>query len=106
MFDDSTLWKRVCEAMRGKLQIADYMLLQDPLQVSPAFDGETLHIRLDKSFAAMQFNKPAIADLLRGAAAQCAGRPIRVELSEMDAREQINQRSIDELARFGNVTIK
>ena len=103
---DSTLWERVCAAMRGKLQIADYMLLQDPLQVSPSLEGDTLHIRLDKSFAAMQFNKPAIADLLREAAAECAGRPIRVEMSEMDAREQINRRSIDELARFGNVTIK
>ena len=53
------------------------------------------------------FKKNAVvAELIRDAAAQCAGRPIRVEMQEMDAREQINQRSIDELARFGNVTIK
>ena len=82
------------------------MLLQDPLQVSPAFSGDTLHLRLDKSFAAMQFNTPTVSELIRAAASACAGRPIRVEMSEMDAREQINQRSIDELARFGNVTIK
>ena len=104
--DDGTLWERICAALRGQLQIADYMLLQDPLQVSPSIEGDTLCIRLDKSFAAGQFNKPAVAELIRNAAAQCAGRPIRVEMQEMDAREQINQRSIDELARFGNVTIK
>ena len=102
---DDMLWERVCAALRGQLQIADFMLLQDPLQVSPSFDGDTLRIRLDKSFAAGQFNKPSVAELIRDAAAQCAGRPIRVEMTEMDAREQINQRSIDELARFGNVTI-
>ena len=103
---DDTLWTRICAALRGQMQIADYMLLQDPLQVSPSFEGDTLCIRLDKSFAAGQFNKPAVAELIRDAATQCAGRPIRVEMQEIDAREQINQRSIDELARFGNVTIK
>ena len=104
--DDSTLWERTCEALRGKLLIADFMLLQDPLQVSPSLKGDTLHIRLDKAFAAGQFHKPAVIELIRDAASRCAGRPITVEMSEMDAHEQINQRSIDELARFGNVTIK
>ena len=54
----------------------------------------------------MLFNTPAVSELIRGAASRCAGRPIRVEMVEVDAREQINRRSIDELARFGNVTIK
>ena len=48
----------------------------------------------------------ALAEKIREAASKCAGRPIRVEMEEMDTREQINQRSINELARFGNVTIK
>ena len=104
--DTDALWQQTCAALKGKLPIADHMLLQDPLQVSPAFSGDTLHLRLDKSFAAMQFNTPTVSELIRAAASACAGRPIRVEMSEMDAREQINQRSIDELARFGNVTIK
>ena len=88
------------------MPVANYKLMQDPLQVSPVFEGDTLRIRLDKSFAAMIFNTPTVSELIRDAATQCAGRPIRVEMTEMDAREQINQRSIDELSRFGNVTIK
>ena len=54
----------------------------------------------------MLFNTPAMTELIRDAASACAGRPIRVEMKEIDAREQINRRSIDELARFGNVTIQ
>ena len=103
---DSDLWDRVCAALKGQLPMANYMLLQDPLQVAPTFEGDTLHIRLDKAFAAGLFNTPTVSELIRDAASHCAGRPIRVEMTEMDAREQINQRSIDELARFGNVTIK
>ena len=100
------LWERICADLNGQMPVASYKLLQDPLQVSPSFEGDTLRIRLDKSFAAMLFNTPAVSELIRGAASRCAGRPIRVEMVEVDAREQINRRSIDELARFGNVTIK
>ena len=100
------LWERICAELKGQMPVASYMLLQDPLQVSPSFAGDTLRIRLDKSFAAMLFNTPTVTEQIRGAASHCAGKPIRVEMVEVDAREQINQRSIDELARFGNVTIK
>ena len=100
------LWQQVCAALNGQMPRADYMLLLDPLQVSAALEGDTLRIRLDKAFAARQFNTPGVSELIRDAASRCAGRPIRVEMSEMDAREQINRRSIDELSRFGNVTIK
>ena len=100
------LWKQICEALNGRIQVASYRLLFDPLQVSPVWEGDTLRIRLDKFFAAKQFNNPGVSERIREAATQCAGRPIRVVMEEMDTREQINQRSIDELARFGNVTIK
>ncbi len=100
------LWKQICEALNGRIQVASYRLLFDPLQVSPVWEGDTLRIRLDKFFAAKQFNNPGVSERIREAATQCAGRPIGVVMEEMDTREQINQRSIDELARFGNVTIK
>ncbi len=103
---EGDLWQQICAALNGQMPVANYKLMQDPLQVSPVFEGDTLRIRLDKSFAAMIFNTPTVSELIRDAATQCAGRPIRVEMTEMDAREQINQRSIDELSRFGNVTIK
>ena len=104
--NDGSLWERICGELESVIPKANFMLFKDPLQVSPALDGDTLHIRLDKSFAAHLFNTPTMVEQIREAAARCTGRPMRVEMSEMDAREQINQRSIDELARFSNVTIQ
>ena len=101
-----SLWQQICAALDGNMPIATYQLLLDPLQVSPVLEGDTLRIGLDKSFATMMINTPATREQISQAAKQCAGRPIRVVMEEMDSREQINRRSIDELSRFGNVTIK
>ena len=100
------LWERACALMESEMNRIVYNTwIADNLTVT-ALEGDTLRIRLDKAFAAHMFNSTTVTEQIRDAASRCAGRPIRVEMAEMDAHEQINQRSIDELARFGNVTIK
>ena len=66
----------------------------------------TLTLHLNKAPAYPLFNKPDIAEKFRLAVQKLTGQNVRVVMQPMDTASQINQRKIEELAHFPNVTIR
>ena len=68
-------------------------------------DG-TLTLHFSQQMVYPIFNKPEIAEKFRLAVQKLTGQNIRVVMQPMDTVTQINQRTIEELAHFPNVTIR
>ena len=66
--------------------------------------GQTLHFSQQMVYP--MFNKPEIAEKFRLAVQKLTGQNVRVVMQPMDTVTQINQRKIEELAHFPNVTIR
>ena len=68
-------------------------------------DG-TLTLHFSQQMVYPMFNKPEIAEKFRLAVQKLTGQNVRVVMQPMDTVTQINQRKIEELAHFPNVTIR
>ncbi len=101
-----SIWSAICAELQRTLSAGQSAPLLDALQVQGTLEADVLTVRLEQSFVYPMFNTPDMTERFRAAAEKCAGRPIRVVLQPMDVHEQINQRSVEELAQFGNVTIR
>ena len=99
-------WQGLCAYMEDELPIGLYNLLLDPLQAAGELADGTLTLHLNKAPAYPLFNKPDIAEKFRLAVQKLTGQNVRVVMQPMDTASQINQRKIEELAHFPNVTIR
>ena len=99
-------WQALCAYMEHELPIGLYNLLLDPLQAAGELADGTLTLHLNKAPAYPMFNKPDIAEKFRLAMQTLTGQNVRVVIQPMDTVTQINQRKIEELAHFPNVTIR
>ena len=99
-------WQALCAYMEHELSIGLYNLLLDPLQAAGELADGTLTLHLNKAPAYPLFNKPDIAEKFRLAVQKLTGQNVRVVMQPMDTASQINQRKIEELAHFPNVTIR
>ena len=99
-------WQAQCAYMEHELPIGLYNLLLDPLQAAGELADGTLTLHLNKAPAYPLFNKPDIAEKFRLAVQKLTGQNVRVVMQPMDTASQINQRKIEELAHFPNVTIR
>ena len=99
-------WQALCAYMEHELPIGLYNLLLDPLQAAGELADGTLTLHLNKAPAYPLFNKPDIAEKFRLAVQKLTGQNVRVVMQPMDTASQINQRKIEELAHFPNVTIR
>ena len=96
-------WERLTELMRSRLPVGIFNLLTDPLQASGEFTPQGLRILLARGFAHDMLGRPEVLDKFRSAAAELAGAPVAVSVSEMDSGEKIATRSIEELRKFKEV---
>ena len=99
-------WQALCAYMEHELPIGLYNLLLDPLQAAGELANGTLTLHLNKAPAYPMFNKPDIAEKFRLAIQTLTGQNVHVVMQPMDTVTQINQRKIEELAHFPNVTIR
>lgn len=99
-------WQELCAYMEHELPIGLYNLLLDTLQAAGELADGTLTLHLNKAPAYPLFNKPDIAEKFRLAVQKLTGQNVRVVMQPMDTASQINQRKIEELAHFPNVTIR
>ena len=99
-------WEALCAEMEKVLPVGLYSFLLDPLQASGSFDGGVLTLRLNKQLAFNMYNTPTISEQFRQAAQKLTGQAAKVVMQPMDTAAQMQQRHIEELARFTNVTIK
>lgn len=99
-------WQALCAYMEHELPVGIYHFLLDPLQASGELADGTLTLRLNKAPAYPMFNKPEIAEKFRLAVQALTGQNVRVVMQPMDTATQIQQRQIEELTRFPNVTIR
>ena len=99
-------WQALCAYMEHELPIGLYNLLLDTLQAAGELADGTLTLHLNKAPAYPLFNKPDIAEKFRLAVQKLTGQNVRVVMQPMDTASQINQRKIEELAHFPNVTIR
>ena len=99
-------WQALCAYMEHELPVGIYNFLLDPLQATGELADGTLTLHLNKAPAYPMFNKPDIAEKFRLAVQKLTGQNVRVVMQPMDTATQINQRQIEELTRFPNVTIR
>ena len=99
-------WDALCAEMEKLLPVGLYSFLLDPLQASGSYDGGVLTLQLNKQLAFNMYNTPAIAEQFRAAVQKLTGQAAKVVMKPMDTAAQMQQRHIEELARFTNVTIK
>lgn len=83
-----------------------YYFLLDPLQATGELRDGTLTLHFSQQMVYPMFNKPEIAEKFRLAVQKLTGQNVRVVMHPMDTVTQINQRKIEELAHFPNVTIR
>lgn len=99
-------WEALCAEMEKMLPVGLYSFLLDPLQASGSYDNGVLTLRLNKQLAFNMYHTPAINEQFRTAMQRLTGQAVQVVMQPMDTAAQMQQRHIEELARFGNVTIK
>lgn len=99
-------WDALCAEMEKRLPVGLFSFLLDPLQASGSYDGGVLTLRLNKQLAFNMYNTPAISEQFREAVQKLTGQTAKVVMQPMDTAAQMQQRHIEELTRFTNVTIK
>ena len=99
-------WQALCAYMEQELPVGIYYFLLDPLQATGELRDGTLTLHFSQQMVYPMFNKPEIAEKFRLAVQKLTGQNVRVVMHPMDTVTQINQRKIEELARFPNVTIR
>lgn len=99
-------WDALCAEMQKVLPIGPYNFLLDPLQVSDSYADGVLTLRLNMPLVYTMFNTPTISEQFREAVQKLTGQPAKVVMQPMDTTAQMQQRHIEELTRFQNVTIK
>lgn len=99
-------WEALCAEMERVLPVGLYSFLLDPLQASGSYDGGVLTLRLNKQLAFSMYNTPTVSEQFRAAVQKLTGQAAKVVMQPMDTAAQMQQRHIEELARFTNVTIK
>ena len=99
-------WQALCAYMEQELPIGLYNLLLDQLQAAGELRDGTLTLHFSQQMVYPMFNKPEIAEKFRLAVQKLTGQNVRVVMQPMDTVTQINQRKIEELAHFPNVTIR
>ena len=99
-------WQALCAYMEHELPIGLYNLLLDQLQAAGELADGTLTLHFSQQMVYPMFNKPEIAEKFRLAVQKLTGQNVRVVMQPMDTVTQINQRKIEELAHFPNVTIR
>ena len=99
-------WQALCTYMEQELPVGIYYFLLDPLQATGELRDGTLTLHFSQQMVYPMFNKPEIAEKFRLAVQKLTGQNVRVVMQPMDTVTQINQRKIEELAHFPNVTIR
>ena len=99
-------WQALCAYMEQELPVGIYYFLLDPLQATGELRDGTLTLHFSQQMVYPIFNKPEIAEKFRLAVQKLTGQNVRVVMQPMDTVTQINQRKIEELAHFPNVTIR
>ena len=99
-------WQALCAYMEQELPVGIYYFLLDPLQATGELRDGTLTLHFSQQMVYPMFNKPEIAEKFRLAVQKLTGQNVRVVMHPMDTVTQINQRKIEELAHFPNVTIR
>ena len=99
-------WQALCAYMEQELPVGIYYFLLDPLQATGELRDGTLTLHFSQQMVYPMFNKPEIAEEFRLAVQKLTGQNVRVVMQPMDTVTQINQRKIEELAHFPNVTIR
>ena len=99
-------WQALCAYMEQELPVGIYYFLLDPLQATGELADGTLTLHFSQQMVYPMFNKPEIAEKFRLAVQKLTGQNVRVVMQPMDTVTQINQRKIEELAHFPNVTIR
>jgi hypothetical protein len=99
-------WAAVLSDMQGQLPVGIYNLLSDESQVSGAFEGGKLVLRVNRGFAMGMLNTPELQTKLRQCAAGLAGAPVAVQIEESCQTKPADRSKLDELGKFGNVIFK
>jgi hypothetical protein len=99
-------WAAVLSGVQEQLPVGIYNLLSDESQVSGAFEGGKLTLRVNSGFAMGMLNTPELQAKLQSCASGLAGAPVAVQFAESRQAKPADRKKLDELGRFGNVIFK
>ena len=97
-------WTEILDAMKSELPPGVYFMLQDPEQATGVLTETELILRFGP-FVANMVNTPDIINRFRQTGSRLAGHPVSVRQEPFTAEEKQTSK-LDELGRFGNVTIQ
>jgi hypothetical protein len=98
-------WDAILKVLDGCVPVGTLRLLADETQVTASVQGRELLLTVNQGFAMNKLNKPGVQAMLRDCAAKLTAGPVKVRIEEAKPREA-DAGKLDELKRFGNVTIK
>ena len=97
-------WEEILAAMQTELPAGTFFLLKDSSQAVGVVTGNALILRL-QGFLSTAVNTPETINRFRQTASRLAGRPMEVRLEPFAGNSE-KKSSLDDLSRFGNVTIQ
>lgn len=98
-------WADILKAVRQKIGPASYSFLSDKTHADALIDGDQLEIRAKNDFAANMIDTPEVTNAVRDEARRVLGRAVRVKVVVGAVKKDIQSDKLDELLKFGNVTI-
>lgn len=99
-------WEDICSAAQRLMNPGQYSMLRNAALVKGRLENGTLTVEMERSLAYLMLNTPDVAQKLKQAAEQCVGGAVQVRLLPMESQTPSEHRSLEELARFGNVEFK
>lgn len=75
---ETSFWSTMVAGLRGKIGMAEYPFLSNPALVTGVLEGDTLTLWVENDMIRTLLNKPAVTELVAGAASARGGRDIRV----------------------------
>lgn len=76
------LWERIRDRAAGVFPVGISAILTDTSQVNGSLDGDTLTLRVQPGFAMNMLDRPDITAKLVSIAAELAGRPVQVKITD------------------------
>jgi DNA polymerase-3 subunit gamma/tau len=99
----SAVWTALVAALGDTMRPGQYSIVSNSQQVSGAFSGDLLTIRVSNAFVRGQLEQQESLACIQAAAQKLTGGNIRVAISEEQTASQDGAAKLDRLSQFGNV---
>ena len=99
------LWGDILKAVRHKIGPASFSFLSDKTHADAVIENGCVEIMAKTDFVAGMIDTPEVLNAVRDEARRIIGHAVRVKVAVGTVKKDIQSDKLDELSKFGNVTI-